>query len=100
MNLNDDGQEIKIDIEHSSIKSESGHVYLYKCNITTLCREVVLADGLGLPLVIQGPADDAVFTFSTDRNEVFIYQITLVPKEKFHINHIKMAPHCIVKNKK
>lgn len=29
-----------------------------------------------------------------------MYQVTLVPKDKFEINHIKLAPHCIVKNKK
>ena len=105
MNTNTDGKEIQVDITNAdsdSNKKQSGKVFLYACNITTLCREVLLSKDFNEPLIIKGKSG-ADFKFSTsDRQDgqILIYQVTLVPRDKFAMNHIKMAPYCLVKDKR
>ncbi|CAF0881627.1 unnamed protein product, partial [Brachionus calyciflorus] len=99
MNLNDDGQDVQIEISHSDNRRQGGTVYLYKCNLTTLCREVVLSKDYNEPLQIDG-RESATVTLRSLNKEILIHQITLVPKNKFDINYIKMSPYCIVKNSK
>jgi hypothetical protein len=107
MNTNANGKELQVDVTNAdsdSNKKQLGRVFLYNCNLTTLCREVLLSKDFNEPLVIKGKSS-ADFKFSLSQNpgdnsgQVMIYQVTLMPKEKFHVNHIKMAPYCIVKNK-
>jgi hypothetical protein len=33
-----------------------------------------------------------------DEGNVYIYRVIAVPKERFDVNYIKMAPKCIMKN--
>ena len=104
LNTNADGIELNVEITHAdSSKKQTGRVYLYKCNITTLCREVVLSKDFNEPLLIDAK-DSARVVFSlppsSQSREVLLYQATAVPKDKFHVNHIKMAPYCIVKSKR
>jgi laminin, alpha 3/5 len=76
-------------------------IYFIFFNSSNLCREVMLESVLNVPLILEGNDDSASIKFrSNDNEEVLIYQMTLIPKEKFHLNHIKMEPHCIVKDKK
>jgi hypothetical protein len=35
---------------------------------------------------------------TTANKEVIVYKLTLVPKEIFHVNHIKPQPHCVMKD--
>jgi laminin alpha 3/5 len=100
MNTNEDGKEIKVDINHLDNRKQSGRVYLYRCNITTLCREVVLLSDYNEPIKLEGKdAANIVLSSPNDASIVLLYQLTLVPKEKFSVNHIKLAPYCIVRNK-
>ena len=105
LNTNLNGKELQVDITNADSESnrkQSGKVFLYNCNLTTLCREVLLSKDFNEPLVVKGKTS-ADFKFSTpsqdNTGQVLIYQVTFVPKDKFHVNHIKMAPYCIVKNK-
>jgi laminin alpha 3/5 len=106
VNTNLNGKELQVDITNAdsdSNKKQSGRVFLYNCNLTTLCREVLLSKDFNEPLVIKGK-NSADFKLSLqpsagDNGQVMLYQVTLMPKEKFNVNHIKMAPYCIVKNK-
>jgi hypothetical protein len=129
-NMNDDGKEVSLEVVHSDgNRRQNGKVYLYKCNITlvstqidfyksiqfyskskiklllilsSLCREVFLSNDLEEPLVIDGK-ESANFVINSpfgSGRDILTYQLTLVPKEKFDINLIKMSPKCIVKNRK
>ena len=104
MNLRQDGVEVNVEITHlDSNRRQYGKVYLYKCNITTLCREVVLSNQVNEPLLIDAKESVKIQLTSSsrgDNNELLIYQASLVPKEKFNINLIKMSPYCIVREKK
>ena len=101
MNLNDDGQEMDVEVVHDgSNKVQKGHVYLYKCNYTTICREVILGKDLNKPLVIDGVKSADFILKSGSRNgKLLINKLTLVPLSKFDVNMIKLAPYCIVKDK-
>ena len=106
MNTNVNGKELLVEVTNADTdlnKKQSGRVFLYNCNLTTLCREVLLSKDFNEPLVLKGKTS-ADFKFSlqqgtSDGGQVLIYQVTLMPKDKFNVNHIKMAPYCIVKNK-
>ncbi len=101
MNLDPSGGvNLNLDIDDVQTSVATGSVFLYKCNLTTFCREVVLSSPeKGLPLVIKSSdfsRPDLTFVFTTTSGEALLYKFTLIPKNRFHINHIKMAQHCIV----
>jgi hypothetical protein len=105
--LSSDGQDLTVEINYENDNdspSTYGKVFIYKCNITTLCRQVILSNQLNEPLVIKGNSNIEIIFKSlappTSGSELMIYKATLVPKKDFNINHIKMAPYCIVKDKK
>lgn len=104
MNLNNDGQTVNVEIVHADQRRQNGKVYLYKCNITTLCREVILSNEFNEPLAIDASRtssnEPVTVILRAAGREVLINQIALIPKEKFHVNYIKMAPFCKVKNKR
>lgn len=60
----------------------------------------MLSNEFNVPLAIEGSSGSANIQFKSSGSNILVYQITLVPKEKFHMNQIKMAPHCIIKDKK
>ena len=60
----------------------------------------MLSKELNIPLIIEGNSGSVDLQFKSSESNVLIYKVTLVPKEKFHVNQIIMAPHCIIKDKK
>ena len=68
-------------------------------NFRTLCREVVLSKDLNVPLLIDGKSMANV-QLKSSNNELLVYQLAIVPKDKFDINLIKMTPYCIVNDRK
>lgn len=60
---------------------------------------MILSNEFNEPLAIEGKESVNVIVRAGGR-EVLINQLTLVPKDKFHVNYIKMAPYCLVKNKR
>lgn len=102
MNLHEDGELLHLEIDDDQTSVANGNVYLYKCNLTTFCREVMLNGANdGLPMVIKASdysKPDLTFVLTTANKNAIVYKLTLVPKESFHINHIKPAPHCVIKN--
>ena len=95
-----EGVQLDLEIDDDQTSVARGSVFLYSCNLTTFCRQVVLSSPAdGLPLVIkasQFSRPDLSFVFSTAAGEVLLYKFTLIPKNRFHINHIKMAQRCLV----
>ena len=54
LNLNGAGELLHVEIDDDQTSVENGHVYLYKCNLTTFCRQVMLnGSNNGLPMVIR-----------------------------------------------
>lgn len=101
LNLNQDGQEVEVEVTNTETNQrQQGHVYLYKCNMTTLCREVVLSKDQNEPLLIDGKSTVSVQVKSPTGGEVLLYQLTPVPRDRFDINLIKMSPYCIVNENK
>jgi hypothetical protein len=65
----------------------------------TLCRQIVLSSLVNQSLQIDGRSNVNV-QLRTSNNEILVYQVTAVPKDKFDINFIKMSPYCIVEENK
>lgn len=95
LNLNDDGQEIQVEVNHmESNRRQIGNVYAYKCNLTVLCREVILSRDFNEPLQIEGQ-NSASVTLRSNK-EILVHRITLIQTNKFDLNYIKMSPYCII----
>jgi hypothetical protein len=92
------GNPIKVNVKHADSRQQDGNIYLYKCDITSLCREVILSNVVNEPLIVNGN-EKATLTFeSSSDGEALIYRVVAIPKEKYDVNLIKMAPKCIMRN--
>ncbi len=98
INQHSSGIPAKVNIKHTDSRQQNGNAFMYKCDIASLCREAILSNGVNEPLIVDGNERASLRFDTTSDGEALIYRVIAVPKEKFDLNMIKMAPKCILRN--
>lgn len=105
LNPGDEAQEVQVEVyetKTNAIKT-TGRVSLSQCNITTLCRVVILDKNENEPLKVNRKPNEAdafvrIKAESSLPGQSVLYQMAFVPQNEFDPNLIKMAPYALAQN--